>query len=187
MVTNTIIPALSTAQALSVLSLADAKFQIKVDHTYDDALIKSYIKAALSKAQSYTGRQIVQGDTIVKLNEMFTVLVLPVSGITQVPQVKYYDTENTEQTLQPSDYTLVIENGVGTITYTGETEIEVYNRDDAVSISCTSGYSSTYVPEDIVIAIKLIMSSMYEYRSNTIQNFADTVAADFLRQYKQFN
>lgn len=184
MITAVNITPVTQAQILTIMSLVDAKFQLKIDHDYEDDLITSYVEAAFSQAEDYLGSSIVETYAEVFTNKQFTSITLPVYNVTAVNQVSYTNTNDANIIIPASDYTFVIDQGNVTIEYTGLDITDLKADSKAIKITVTTGFNK--IPVSIIQAIKLIMSDMYEYRSNRLGNFANSVAANLMRKYKQF-
>ena len=82
-----------------IITTSEAKEHLKVDTTADDTLIGNLIAAAVQSAQIYTNRfflttQIIQyGDKWEDISYLFK------SKVSTVVSVKYYDNDNSLQTL----------------------------------------------------------------------------------------
>lgn len=93
-----------TAAANSIITTATAKTHLKVDISDDDTLIDNLIEAATQAAQDYTNRYFI--NTTLKMvadtwDDIATLYKSPVSSVTAI---KYYDTDNSIQTLSSSVY-----------------------------------------------------------------------------------
>ena len=89
-----------------LFTTAEAKDFLKVDTTADDTLIDNLIKAATQSCEIYTNRYFL--DTLVtqyadKWSDINTLYKSPVSSITHI---KYYDTNDSLQTLAGTVYLL---------------------------------------------------------------------------------
>ena len=96
---------ISTEPAVEPVTLQEAKTQMRVCDTADDAYISTLITAARQWVETQTGRAIVN-QTWVDYRDLFaddmTLAIAPLSSVTNI---KYYDTGGVLQTLAPSAYT----------------------------------------------------------------------------------
>lgn len=88
-----------------LVSLAEAKAHLRVDHTGDDGYIQALIMAAIGQAEDITRRKFLTQTWDAYFEEWpddyFT---LPFGNLQSVTSVKYLDEEGTESTVDSSDY-----------------------------------------------------------------------------------
>ena len=160
-----------TAAASPVYTTAQMKTFLKVDVSDDDTLIDNLIEAATESCQIYTNQYFI--NTVVtqysdNWKEFYSLYKSPVVSITHV---KYYDSDDTQQTLASSNY--VLDNiskpaRIG-VSVTGDLP-NLSTRINAVEVKYTVGYgtASTDVPEGIRAAIGLTCANWYENRQSVI-------------------
>lgn len=170
-----------------VSTLTNIKDHLNVTHVHHDTLIQSYIDAAVIMAENYTGRFVHTYDVTVQTAEFPTSIPLertPVDSSTIV--IKYFDSDNAEQTLAASNYDLLYRNGEPEIFFDPEVSLpSVYNRNDAIKITYSAGYTTATVPEPFDIYVKLAVTYLYEHRSDSVDSlprFTNSV----LRAYKKW-
>ena len=161
----------NTAAVNPLFTTAQAKEFLKVDVTADDTIIDNLIAAATESCQIYTNQYFI--DTVVtqysdNWAEFYTLYKGPVSAITHV---KYYDSDDSQQTLASSNYIL---DGTSKparigISVTGSLP-NLADRINAVEVKYTVGYgnASTDVPEGIKQAVLLTIGNWYENRQSVI-------------------
>lgn len=157
-------------RAVATVAGAASNFAVEA-HLYpleddEDAFLNGIITAARTQAEHYQKRQLLLATyklTMSYLPAVFQFLVHPVASITHV---KYYDSNNVLQTLDPSNYVidrnrkpyLLRRSAAGSFPAT-------YCRPDAVEIEFEAGYESADdVPMPTKQAIMLMCGSMYRYR-----------------------
>ena len=154
-----------------LFTTAEAKDFLKVDTTADDTLIDSLIKAATQSCQIFTNRYFLS--TIVtqysdKWDGIYTLYKSPVIGITHI---KYFDSNDTEQTLASSNYILdnVSQPARIGIAVNG-TLPDIADRINAVHVEYKVGYgiTSDFVPEGIKQAVLITIGNWYENRQTVI-------------------
>ena len=82
-----------------IITTAEAKEHLKVDTTADDTLIGNLIAAAVQSAQIYTNRFFLTTQIIQYGDKWEDIKVLFKSKVINVVSVKYYDSDNSLQTL----------------------------------------------------------------------------------------
>lgn len=168
------------------VSLTEAKSHLKVDTNADDTLITNLIIAATQISEEYTNRFFIE--TVVNqtstsfngLNELFK------SKVRSVTHIKYYDSDNTQQTWASSNYVVNNEFEPCQINLVvGESLPSIAQRVDAVECRYTVGYGSAAsdVPDVIKQAILLTLGNWYENRMSVITGRTTTempMSAKFL-------
>ena len=154
------------------VSLAQTKAHLKVDHSDEDDLIEALIDTAVAHFEGYDGvlGQCLLTQTVTVSYDRFggdAKLRIPVSPLQSVV-VSYYDTDNVQQTYAAANYALHTDSigpyitrvsGIGAYP-------AAYERDDAVTITCTAGYGDTVadIPAPIISALLLLIGHLYENR-----------------------
>jgi len=160
-----------TANTTQLISTTDAKNFLKVDTTDDDDLIDKLVVAATESAQEYTNRFFLNtiieqhGTTFADLSELYK------SPAVETSWLKYYDTDNVEQTLASSVYYLndVIQPSQITLAV-DQSWPSIADRQNAVSIKYTVGYgaATTDVPDAIIQAVYLTIGHWYANRQDVV-------------------
>ena len=146
-----------------VFTTAQAKEFLKVDVSTDDTLIDNLVLAATESCQIYTNQYFM--DTVVTQysdtwDDFYTLYKSPVASITHV---KYYDSDDSQQTLASSNYILGHYSKPARIgVAVGGTLPNLSDRINAVEVKYTVGYgtASTDVPEGIRTAIILTVGKL---------------------------
>ena len=160
-----------TAATTPVFTTAQAKAFLKVDVSTDDSIIDNLVQAATDSCQEYTNRYFIntlllqQSDNWNGLNYLYK------SPLVSVASIKYYDSDDSQQTwgssnyivdtsLQPARISLAVNKSAPTLS----------KRINAVNIEYTVGYgtASTDVPEGIRTAIILTVGNWYQNRQSVI-------------------
>lgn len=99
-------------------------------------------------------------------------IVLPFAPLSSVTHIKYYDTDNSQQTWSDTNYNVFkFRNQKGFIEIKNNIDVpSLYPRANAIEIQFVCGYGSdaTSTPTPIAQAILLIVGHMYEKREDTI-------------------
>lgn len=146
------------------------KDQIRVSGTDEDDLIDSYIKSARRIAEKTQNRALITQTWEMYLDafndEEILIEKCPVSGITSV---KYFDTDNSEQTIDAGNYELDSVSEPARLRPTsGNSWPSTYDKYNAVTIRFTAGYGTagSDVPEETIDAILMIVAHFYENRGD---------------------
>jgi uncharacterized phiE125 gp8 family phage protein len=158
---------LITAPASEPVTLTEAKLYLRVDHTTDDNLITSLIKAAREKGEELSRRAFITQTWEMSLNSWpddFRLRVYrpPLQSITSV---KYTDRDNQERTW--TDYDTDIASEPGTIIFNTLPGANL-RTSGAITVRFVAGYgsSASNVPERIKAAILALVAHWYENRES---------------------
>lgn len=157
---------LKTAAATLPVSITDMKTHLRVTHSDHDAMIESYIEAAVDKIEGGANICLVTQTWNAyfrwsEVKEEMRLWKYPVSSITSV---KYYDSDNTEQTDDADNRTESLKGHPAYILF--EDTPSVYEREDAMNIEFVAGF--TTIPSDILLAIKLYVARVYDNPSDPV-------------------
>lgn len=155
---------------LTILSLANAKEQLRLESSFtdEDDLITAYIATAVANCENYMNMHL-QPKTMVLQFDNFQNYIFETYPLT-VDNVKYYKLGNAVlTTVETSDYYITRPNTKSSkLVFKPDAPTdEDYNRPDAVIVTCSVGYTDAAdIPEPIIQAIKLQVSDMYERRED---------------------
>lgn len=165
---------LVTAPASEPVTLAEAKTHLRRDDiTDDDTYITNLIKAARRQAEKYSNRVFIDQTWKMYLSEFPSdQITIHKAIINSITSIKYYDTNNSLQTITSTNYESVIEDEdqwpyiLPIDTYDWP---DTYDKAKAVIIEFQAGWEDAdAVPEDIKDAIKIMVAEMYEIRQDTL-------------------
>jgi uncharacterized phiE125 gp8 family phage protein len=157
---------LTVRPSVAVISVAEAKARLAIDFGDDDLVIESYIAAATDYAEQYTGRAIMLQTWQYYFDSFACALLIYETNITSV-SIKYYDENNTLQTLTDSYY---LDNAAypSRITPALRFPPTAIARPNSVIIDVVTGHADVKgVPACIVAAIALITGHLYNNRENS--------------------
>jgi uncharacterized phiE125 gp8 family phage protein len=164
-------PALVTPPSAPILTLAEAKAHLRVDHTDEDALITALVAAAVSHLDGYAGvlgRALVQQTWRQDRGAFEDEMRIPVGDVLSITSITYYDSSNVQQTLSTSIYEARADE-MGPLVGLKADQVwpVTYSREDAVRITWTAGFGAdaSAVPEGIKAAARLLIGGWYENRS----------------------
>jgi len=164
---------LVSAPASLPVSVAEAKAQMEVEHSDNDALIERFIKTAvrLVDATGVLGKAMITqswGQWVKPNPGKIRLLMGPIQS---VDAVKYYNQSNVITTDTLSNYDVL-----GTPSHTvispksGYSWPTTYIRSDAIKIEYTVGFgdASSDVPETVRHALMMLVAHYYENRENEL-------------------
>lgn len=177
-----------TGTPTEVITLAEAKMQLRVDAVDEDALITNLIIAARQAAENYIGRFIAERTVTLESNNFVNDFNLVYTPVVEILSIKYLDENKATQTLNPSKYHLVKNNLLDSIIKYDDNLPSIYNAYNAVTIQLTSGFSAMPnggVPQDIKSAMLLTITDLYQNRESRVDNFTSNCQS-LLRPYRRY-
>jgi uncharacterized phiE125 gp8 family phage protein len=177
------------APADPIVSLAEMKAHLRVDHTDDDTLIVAYTAAAENRVDgptSITGRCFRVWRLRLNLPGFGVRMHLPFPPLVSVDAVRYLDNNGDEQEFAEADHWRVIgerhaQGGLIALLDGAEWPSLLATADpDLVRIDFTAGYvnlnspDASPLPKEIAQAVKLMVGDWYDHRASSV--IAATVA-----------
>jgi uncharacterized phiE125 gp8 family phage protein len=148
------------------ISLAEAKLQLRVDDTTEDALVTDLIATARQHIEQYCSIRLVVGAATMTFACFAALERLTLAPVTAVTELRYLDVAGVEQTLDSATYELVnvdadplrpmVRLKVGASWPTIRSAV------DAVRVTATAGYAAAPLP--VVLAMKRLISLWYDNR-----------------------
>lgn len=181
-----------------VVSIADAKAYMRVDHSDDDELIEAFIGAATAQIEGRYGTlgRAIRRQTWDYILECFPdpgceSIELPLPPLIDVITVSYTDAAGDVQTLETGEFEVDTNSVPGRVrpVQGGYWPTAIEDQYDAVRIRFLAGYPDDEVPPTIALAIKIMVADMYENRESVTQQNLTTVniptaAERLLNQYR---
>lgn len=173
-----------TAPSASPISLAEAKAQMRVDGSEEDAIIQRLIDAAVAfvDVQGALGFAMITqtwGQWIAPNPSTVSLLLGPVQSVSAI---KYYDTNGDLQTATLADFNVFGTPNRITITpKTGKAWPVTQTRDDAIKIEYVIGYGATSasVPQTVRHALMMLVAHWYENRETSAEKSMTEVPYGF--------
>lgn len=161
---------LLTEPTIRPITREEVKDHLRIDltNTSEDSFIDTLILMATEYYQSRSWRQLISATYIQYLDE-FPAFSLefdkpPLQSITAI---KYFDTDNAEQTLSSSVFEVDTKSQIGRIQLSdGESFPSTFDKLNAVSVEYIAGYGDdrSDIPDLIKSTVKLIVAHFYENR-----------------------
>ena len=178
-----------------IVSLAEAKEHLRIDSSFtaDDTYITALTKIAQNIVEKETGLYLSSIALEYTSDGFLPILDLGANGH-GVTSVKYYDSSNSQQTLDSNSYDIsnlgYLESNVLLYPNTGTDWPQTFDRPDSVEVKFSGGINETYqIPEGLKEAIYLIIGRYYEVRqdvlSGTVVYQVPLGAQHLINQYKK--
>lgn len=162
---------ITTAPTEEPLNLKEVKLFLKEEQETNNALIKNMIVGARKICEAKTNRKLVTQTVKLSLDEFpDNEIEIQGSPIQSITHVKYYDSDNAQQTLAATNYQIDIttEPARFDISSTG-TFPDTYDRFNAVELTFVAGYGlGSSVPDNIKQAMYLMIGHWYENREDVV-------------------
>ena len=167
------------------ITLADAKAWLKVDHTDDDDLITALLPAVRKSVEHYMRRKVLACDIVETWMQWPGAKIeLYWSKLNEVTAIKYIDEAGDEQTVDSSNYFLGSNYRPPFIMFGIEYQFPAVTvSPNAVTVEYSAGWADAdSIPGDILVAMKLVLSDMYENRTDTVRRLP-TASMLYLQPY----
>ncbi len=178
------------------LNLAEVKDHLRVTHNEEDFMIQRCIKSAVAYAENYLSLRLMLQTWDYFMDDFPTGdILLPYPPLISVTTIKYYDSDNAQQTLTvTTDYLVDIVTKPARIEYVNSWPTN-YDKNNAIEVRFVCGYSTAgNIPENIINALYLLVGHFYENRQAVMtstgalnQQVLDIGANDLLNLEKQYN
>lgn len=153
-----------------IITVADIKEHLRVEHTEDDDLITAIRATAIGYCEDYCGTKLGQYAATGYLDH-FENSVIPGGPINSLSAVKYkaigYTADLT--TLSISNYYYDADTTPGRISFINVPSLEDYEF-NRVQVTMNIGHTTSDIPPAFISAIKLICGHLYENRQAEMMN-----------------
>jgi len=142
---------------------------MRVDGTDEDTLIGSLAAAARAYVEMATSRQCITATWVLKLkNFPAGDIVLPIFPLQSIASIKYYDSNDTQQTWSSALYDVDTALEPGRIRpVSGEdypSDVRGYTDDIEITFVSGDGDAASDVPDGVLAAIKILAANWFENR-----------------------
>jgi len=183
----------TTAAASTAVSLDEVKAHLKIASASDNTYLTNLISVATEMVQNYTGQILITSTIDLTLPYFLNRMDINRTPVSNITHVKYYDSDNTIQTLSSGNYTETVSKddssdqspvGASILPSDSFTYPSTYPRMDAVEIRFEAGYeNSDSVPMAIKQAMFLIIGQLYLNRTDMVYRMP-TLSEYLLNPYK---
>lgn len=172
-----------TAPASEPVDAATAKNHLRVDHSFDDALIDLYLTTARQKAESFLGRALIAQTlkwTIAPADDrrpggpffVPAAIELPRAPVQSISSVVITEEDGTATTLTTDDYTADLALHPARVVIDPAATLSSGNSAGAarlrnIAIQFVAGYANAAaVPKPIILGILVTLAFLYERRGD---------------------
>jgi len=155
-----------------VVTLSEAKDQMRITGTDEDTLINRLIDAATSYAEELLHRKLLTQTCIDYLDAFPTVIRPEWSPLVGITSIQYIDTDGATQTWSSAEYDVDTDTVPGRVQPAyGEDYPDIRDDMNAVTVTYTAGYgtAASDVPQEIRHWILLAVAHLYEHREASIE------------------
>lgn len=171
---------------IAPISLSRAKDHLRVDHDYEDTLIRAYLNAATEHAEHYCDRLFMRGRVQQFMDEFAGGDIELYYPIANLVAIQYYNSDNDLTNLDLSEIDKDTESISGIIKNNGDWP-STYSRINAITITYDTGISSNEngINDNIKSAILLILGKLYECREDSIHQLP-TASQRLLEPFRRY-
>lgn len=158
-----------TDDAVTAVSLAEAKAYLKAIGDGEDDTITMMIEAAQSRIEKATDRLLITRACRFTTDAFGTAVMLPVRPVQTVTAVKYFDASGNEQTLAGAAWKIVDKlEKPRILAATGYAFPSTWELPAGVVVEFTAGYGDEpeNVPADLRIAVLKTVRDMWSFRGD---------------------
>ena len=168
---------IKTPPTLKPVDLAYVKEHSKIDYTDEDTVLQGYLDAAIAYAEKYMGRGIMSQTVTQTFNAWpasgcyLELALSPLFGATPINHIKYYDTDEAQQTLAITVYGVTAVNEPPLIFLKKDQSWpSLASRPEAIEVEFTAGYAdAASVPATIKQAICLLFAYFEAGREDSVK------------------
>lgn len=171
------------ASALPV-SVSDVKDHLRIASYSDhDSMIETYIEATTKTLEQRANICVAEQTwtLILEPQEVVENIFFYKSPVKSITSIKYYDSDNSQQTISSDDYTTIL--GLRPAQIILDSVPSVFDRSDAMEIIFVGGYDP--VPNDIILAIKQRCYNVYNYPGDAVEQKM-TLLEKIIRDYRSY-
>ncbi|MBY0474213.1 MAG: phage head-tail connector protein [Nitrosomonas sp.] len=182
-----------TAPTSEPVTLAEAKAQLRVTNSYEDALIASLIVAARDLCEAETGRALMPQTWELSLNCFSDEMCLQHVPVASITSIKYTDADGAEQTLASTEYVLDTSSNWKSrvVLAVGKSWPQIYSGINNVRIRYVAGYpNASAVPQSLKQWMLLQISHWFRNRESVSMNGAGAkleFVDNLLNAYRIYN
>lgn len=206
---TTLVLRVKTPPQRKAISLGFAKRHLRIDHDDDDDLLRTYIRAATSWVEKFTGRALITTQYVMAVGDQpianawpmtpSPLMVLPLAyswppmhprpiRLLRAPYqafggIEVIDPDGTTETLSPTQYWLDAASEPARFSMTGSFGLL---RGRHLQVTFTAGYGDTHkqIPADIRLAIAMLTAYIYENRGDMTMEAMPDWAEAMLFNYR---
>jgi len=157
---------LKTAPTFEPVATDTLMEHIRFTPSDDRLLLQRFVSAARQWVEAYTGRSLATQTWQASMPSLTSPIWLPMAApLASVTHVKYYDTDNVQQTWASSNYLTPAFHEPAMMEWSATATLpSVYDRSDAVQLEYVAGYAQDECPESLQMAVLMLAAHFFENR-----------------------
>lgn len=159
---------ISSQPAVEPVSLSEAKDHLRIDGSDEDTYLATIITASRKYCEQYCNRAFITQTWLQYPNDFTDGIKLSINPVQSVTSITYYDTDGNSQTLAANQYQVDLSADICRIYEAVNVDFPDVQDEkiNPITITYVSGYgdAATDVPMDIIHAIKLMISHLFQNR-----------------------
>ncbi len=177
-----------TIPGVDPISVEEVKAHLRKDGSSLDTLLLSYIKGVASRVESEFRIQLVQAQWKYTISKMVQGMDLPLPVVDHsTVEVKYFDSDDQEQTLSTGSYELVKHRLTSKIYWNNDLYLNLSrNKMYPISITFSAGYpvedGVAQIPESVKIYLKTLIGHVFV----SPEGLADSRFENVMSKYRSF-
>ncbi|MCG9792487.1 head-tail connector protein [Flavobacterium algicola] len=180
----------NTTATAPLLTLDQCKKQLNIELDFEDQdeLIMAYNDAAQVACQNFINRSIAQRDLILECSNFDKIVYERNYDNDTIAKIEYYPfggDVDVPVVLEPEHYKLRNSSILGCSEIKFAINPALSNRDDAVIVTISQGFTAETCPTPILQAIKLRIGDFYERREDRDQG-NNSIVNNLLRAYRNY-
>lgn len=153
---------LITPSTLEPVTLSEAKTALKITGNDEDTLIRIYLDAAVRRVENFRQSPIMTSEWELYLKTWPTNVSLQKHPVTAINSVKYYDDNNTLQTVGTSNYRLQNFRVPCRLEFDADfDQPSVYDREYPIVVNFQAGYLAASGVEPVIKHVILLETGTY--------------------------
>lgn len=161
----------TVAPSVEPITTAEAKTELRVEHSEEDDLIDRKIKAARRMVEKITRRSLINTTFTLKLDAFPVEIRTPRSPLSSVTSITHIDCDGNSQTVASSVYDVDTDTEPGRIFLKfDQSWPDTRTINNAVTVTFVAGFGSaaSSVPESLRSAVRLLAAHYYEQREPVV-------------------
>lgn len=159
---------ISSQPAVEPVSLSEAKDHLRIDGSDEDTYLATIITASRKYCEQYCNRAFITQTWLQYPSDFTDGIKLSINPVQSVTSITYYDTDGNSQTLAANQYQVDLSADICRIYEAVNVDFPDVQDEkiNPITITYVSGYgdAATDVPMDIIHAIKLMISHLFQNR-----------------------
>ena len=157
----------SAVTTSNVITTADLKAHLRVDHSDEDTLIEALRDAAIETVNNYCNTNLGDVTAVMYLDKFYSHWEIPVGPVISISSITYNTAANTTATLDAGNYYVDTVRKPARISIINAPQVYDYVH-NGVQVNFSYGFLEAEVPKPLMHAIRLMVGHWYEQRQQVV-------------------